>query len=75
MLNLHSAFENFPLDVDLKEPSIDRDFITAFLLPYFGNLPREELAAKLEEIIATEQNKVRTEGRRRRVVANPGHDN
>lgn len=74
MLNLHSAFKDFPPDIDLKEPSIDRDFITAFLLPYFGNLPREELAAKLEEIIATEQNKVRTESRRRRAAANPGRD-
>jgi hypothetical protein len=55
MFDLHSAFENFSADFDVKEPSIDRDFITNFLLPYFRGLPREELAAKVAEVIALEQ--------------------
>ena len=59
MFDLHSAFENFSADFDVKEPSIDSDFITNFLLPYFRGLPREELAAKVAEVIALEQSQRR----------------
>jgi hypothetical protein len=70
MLDLQSAFADFASDIEANEPSIDRDFITAFLLPYFSNLPREQLAAMLEEIIALEQDKPASRESRRRVVAN-----
>lgn len=56
MLDLHSAFENFAPDCD-REPPVDTDFITNFLMPYFRNLPRAELAAKVLEIVAGEQDK------------------
>jgi len=52
MLDLHSAFRNFSPDIEAKEPEIDSDFITDFLLPYFKNLPREQLEAKVAEIIS-----------------------
>lgn len=52
MLDLISAFEDFSPDLDVAEPQIDSDFITDFLQPYFGNLPREQLAAKVAEVIA-----------------------
>ena len=55
MLDLQTAFENFSPDLDLMEPSIDTDFITNFLLPYFHGLPREQLEAKLAEIISLEK--------------------
>ena len=72
MLNLHSAFADFSFDVDLKEPDVDRDFITEFLLPYFHDLPREELAAKVAEIIALDEQKGALPARRR-TVANISH--
>lgn len=55
MFDLHSAFESLQLDNDILESSIDPDFITRFLLPYFQDLPREQLEAKLAEIIALEK--------------------
>ena len=55
MLKLFSTFDDFAPDIETKEPSIDSDFITDFLQPYFRELPREELAAKVAEIIALEQ--------------------
>ena len=55
MLDLLTAFEDFAPEMEVKEPSIDREFITDFLLPYFHDLPREQLAAKVAEIISMEQ--------------------
>jgi hypothetical protein len=55
MLDLQLAFRNFSPDIDIVEPSVDSDFITDFLCPYFQDLPREQLAAKVAEIIAFEQ--------------------
>ena len=55
MLDLQLAFHNFSPDIDITEPSVDSDFITDFLCPYFQDLPREQLAAKMVEIIAFEQ--------------------
>ncbi|MFO1133538.1 MAG: hypothetical protein U1E16_16190 [Hyphomicrobiales bacterium] len=55
MLDLHSAFENFAPDLEVKEPQIDGDFITNFLMPYFRDLPREQLAAAVAEMISLDQ--------------------
>ena len=55
MFDLCSAFDNFTSDIDVNEPQIDRDFITNFLAPYFSGLPREQLAAKVAEVISSEQ--------------------
>jgi len=55
MLDLHSAFENFSPDLEVKEPQIDSDFITNFLMPYFRDLPREQLAAEVAEVISFDQ--------------------
>lgn len=55
MLDLHSAFENFAPDLEVKEPQIDSDFITNFLMPYFRDLPREQLAAEVAELISLEK--------------------
>lgn len=52
MLDLHSAFRNFSPEIEAKDSEIDSDFITNFLLPYFRDLPREQLAAKVAEIIS-----------------------
>ena len=41
MLDLQMAFDDFWPELDVKEPTIDSDFITNFLLPYFSDLPRE----------------------------------
>ena len=57
MLTLLSAFDDFAHGVDAKEPAIDNDFITDFLLPYFHDLPREAIAAKVAEIIAQDQSR------------------
>jgi hypothetical protein len=65
MLNLLTAFENFAPDIEVKEPSIDSDFITDFLLPYYRDLPREALAAKVAEIIAVEKSRRQTARRPR----------
>ena len=65
MLDLHSAFENFSPDVDLLEPSIDFDFITNFLLPYFHDMRREQLEAKLTEIISLERDRTAAAFRQR----------
>jgi|GEM_PF-6202641 len=54
-MHLDSAFEGFPVECDRAEPSVDTDLIADFLLPYFDNLPREELVAKVREIIALAQ--------------------
>lgn len=53
MLDLHAAFRNFSpdLDMNMKESAIDNEFITDFLMPYFKDLPRDQLAAKVAEII------------------------
>lgn len=58
MFDLHTAFEDFTFDLDVAEPAIDHEFITAFLMPYFQNLPREELEAKVAEIISREIGKL-----------------
>lgn len=55
MLNLHTAFDGFLPDIELAEPEIDSEFITDFLLPYFHDLPREQLAAKVAEIISRDR--------------------
>ena len=55
MLNLHSAFENFCPDLEVKEPQIDSDFITNFLMPYFRDLPREQLAAEVADMISLDR--------------------
>ena len=55
MFDLLSIFENFPPDLDVRESPVDSDFITNFLQPYFHDLPREVLAAKLAELIALDQ--------------------
>jgi hypothetical protein len=55
MLDLQLAFRNFSPDIEISEPSVDSEFITDFLCPYFQNLPREQLAAKVAEVIAVEQ--------------------
>ena len=47
MLDLQMAFDDFWPELDVKEPAIDSDFITNFLLPYFSDLPREQLAAQI----------------------------
>lgn len=73
MLNLHSAFAEFAPDVEMKDPGVDRDFITEFLLPYFHDLPREELAAKVAEIIALDEQRLNAQVPRRRTVANRAH--
>ena len=57
MLDLLSAFDDFAPELEAKEPSIDSEFITDFLLPYFHGLPREALAAKVAEVIALEQSR------------------
>lgn len=54
MMDLHSAFRNFSPEIDAKELGIDSAFITDFLVPYFRDLPREQLEAKLAEIISRE---------------------
>ena len=41
MLDLDFAFEDFVPDIELADSSIDADFITSFLMPYFKDLPRE----------------------------------
>lgn len=61
MLDLHSAFNDFMPEIELAEPSVDRDFITNFLLPYFRHLPRETLEAELAAIISREQDLVAKE--------------
>lgn len=65
MLDLHSAFQNFSADIELLEPSIDSDFITNFLQPYFHDMPREQLEAKLAEIISLERDRTAAAFRRR----------
>ena len=76
MLDLHSAFADFLPDIDVADTPIDRDFITAFLLPYFHDLQREDLAAKLDEIIADELQRVAVDHfPRRRTVAYRNHYN
>ena len=65
MLDLHSAFEDFSPDIDLLEPSIDSAFITNFLQPYFRDMPREQLEAKLAEIISLEQDRTAAAFRQR----------
>lgn len=55
MLDLHSAFEHFSPDNEAREPQIDRDFITNFLMPYFRDLPREQLAAEVAQVILLDQ--------------------
>lgn len=57
MLDLQLAFRNFSPDIEISEPSVDSDFITDFLRPYFQDLPREQLAAKVAEVIAIEQSR------------------
>lgn len=52
MLDLMTAFEDFCPELDVQEPLVDGDFITNFLQPYFNELPRELLAAKVAEVIA-----------------------
>lgn len=65
MIDLHTAFQDFAFDIDAKEPEIDRDFITAFLLPYFQDLPRAELEAKVAEVISREIDKLSADSRTR----------
>ena len=65
MFDLHSAFESLQLDNDILESSIDPDFITRFLLPYFQDMPREQLEAKLAEIVALEKVRAAAAFRRR----------
>lgn len=55
MLDLQWAFENFSPDIDASEPSVDCDFITDFLQPYFQHMEREQLVAALAEVIAIEE--------------------
>jgi hypothetical protein len=55
MLDLLSAFDDFAPDLEERDSSVDSDFITDFLQPYFHDLPREALAAKVAEVIAVEQ--------------------
>ena len=55
MFDLISVFENFPPDLDVGELPVDGDFITNFLQPYFHDLPREVLAAKVADLIALDQ--------------------
>jgi len=74
MLSLHAAFDDFSPEIDAKELSVDGDFITDFLMPYFHDLPREELAAKVAEVILFEQSKHSAALLRRRTVANLRHD-
>lgn len=63
MLNLQTAFDDFLPELEVREPEIDNDFITNFLLPYFHDLPREQLAAKVAEIIS--QDRIRPSPRAR----------
>lgn len=55
MLDLQRAFENFSPDIDVSMPSVDSDFITRFLQPYFQHMTREQLAAQLTEIMLSER--------------------
>lgn len=55
MLDLHRAFENFSPEIDVNMPSVDSDFITRFLQPYFQSMTREQLAAQLAAVIACER--------------------
>ena len=55
MLNLQTAFDEFLPEFDVAEPEIDSEFITDLLLPYFHDLPREQLAAKVAEIISRDR--------------------
>jgi len=68
MFNLQSAFDDFAPCIEVRDPVIDSDFITAFLLPHFHDIPREELAAKLAEIIKSERAKPVSGPRRRDFV-------
>lgn len=52
MMTLLTAFEDFAPDSDTFEPAVDSEFITNFLQPYFGDMPREQLAAKVAEVIS-----------------------
>ena len=66
MLDLLSAFDDFSPDLDMAEPpEVDGDFITDFLLPFFRDLPREQLAAKVAEVIHIEQDRLVTGSRPR----------
>ena len=66
MLDLLSAFDDFSPDLDMAEPpEVDGEFITDFLLPFFRDLPREPLAAKVAEVIHFEQDRLVTGSRPR----------
>ena len=59
MPDLLSAFDGFAPDLDATEPpAVDGEFIVNFLLPFFHDLPREQLAAKVAEIIHLEQHRL-----------------
>ncbi len=66
MLDLLSAFDGFSPEFDIAEPTaVDGEFITEFLSPYFRDLPRDLLAAKVAEIIHLEQHRTTLGGRPR----------
>lgn len=54
MLDLQRAFESFSPEIEVNMPSVDTDFITRFLQPYFRHMTHEQLAAQLAAIMAGE---------------------
>ena len=51
MFDLSSALQHIPLE-DIELP-VDPEFIANFLRPYFPDIPAEELAAKVAEVISS----------------------